>query len=183
MRQIAQAVNREPKKAKRSIGIVEWMAAFDRYALAADVTGQLPFGACLAHKNVCLRVAAKARVGGRARHLAVLYDELSRKAWSEAAYNGMDDFNLIVAAGRLDDDVLKLAEAEYDRRGSALRKVDEKPTWQKTNNNGNNNKSWSKPWSNEKPWSKDVSGKSEHNKQPWKSNAPKAEPDAKRARW
>ena len=66
-RQIAEAMNSAPEKVKRTMGIVEWIAAFDRYALAAEVTCQMRFASALAHKNVCLRIAANAKSKSRSQ--------------------------------------------------------------------------------------------------------------------
>ena len=56
------------------------MLAFDRYALAAQVTGQLSFQGAMKHKNVVTEVANSAGAEGRTRMLGVMYDELSRCA-------------------------------------------------------------------------------------------------------
>ena len=52
-----------------------------RYAVAAAVLKQMSFQSALAHKDVCLEVAATAGVNERQPLLAVFYDEECRQAF------------------------------------------------------------------------------------------------------
>ena len=40
LRKIADAMSSQPKKTKKQLSFVQWLAAFDRYAIASDATGQ-----------------------------------------------------------------------------------------------------------------------------------------------
>ena len=54
-----------------------WQQAWDRYALAAQVTGQMPFELAMTHKAIVLKIAENG-AGGRSRFVGVLYDEVAR---------------------------------------------------------------------------------------------------------
>ena len=58
-----------------------WQVAFDRYALAAQIAGQLTFKDAMLHKSVVLEVAANAWMEGRRPLLGVVYDEVARLAF------------------------------------------------------------------------------------------------------
>ena len=61
------------------LSLAWWLAAWERYSLAAVVTGQMPFAVAVGHKTVVLGVAAQASTKGRCTLLGVLYDELVRR--------------------------------------------------------------------------------------------------------
>ena len=68
------------QEAGKSLGLALWMQAFDRYALAAQVTGQLSFLGAMKHKGIVTEVANSAGAEGRTRMLGVMYDALARCA-------------------------------------------------------------------------------------------------------
>jgi len=52
--------------------------AWDRYAVAAAVLGQMSYAAAMSHKNLVHEVAVSAPAEGRKPLLGVLFDEVSR---------------------------------------------------------------------------------------------------------
>ena len=64
--------------AAKRLDLALWAQAFDRYALAVDMVGQMCFVDAIAHKNIVLEVSNLATSEGRTRLLGVLYDELAR---------------------------------------------------------------------------------------------------------
>ena len=68
-----------PKNGQR-LDILRWALAFDKYAIAADAAGQMPFASAYAHKEICLNVALNAEFGDKKRRaaLGVIYDEVAR---------------------------------------------------------------------------------------------------------
>ena len=55
-----------------------WTMAWDRYAVAAAVLGQMSYAAAMSHKNLVHEVAVSAPAEGRKPLLGVLFDEVSR---------------------------------------------------------------------------------------------------------
>ena len=52
--------------------------AFDRYAIAAQVTGQMTYKVAMLHKEVVLEVVANGMADSKRPLLGVLYDEVVR---------------------------------------------------------------------------------------------------------
>ena len=106
--QLAKAMSLPTKRKEKPLKFTEWCAAFDRYAIAACITGQLTFAAACSHKDVVLQVSA--RTHGKCNvaptRVAVLYDERARKAWAEKAAAGVADFDISVAAAKVDEELL-----------------------------------------------------------------------------
>ena len=59
---------------QKGFTIMQWQLAFDRYAIAAAACDQLKYTSAMAHKVVCMKVAARADAKGRSQWLAVIYD-------------------------------------------------------------------------------------------------------------
>ncbi len=55
-----------------------WILAWDRYALAAAATQQMPFEVAMRHKAKIVGMAANAVTEGKSTQLAVIYDDLVR---------------------------------------------------------------------------------------------------------
>ena len=100
--------------------ILAWAASFDRYALAGSILKQFTYGAAVARKNECLRIAFETHLengyGGtpRGRHLGVIYDRLCRITWAERSVAADVQFDLESAARTRDAVVLSDAKAFYD---------------------------------------------------------------------
>ena len=62
------------------LSLAWWLAAWEKYTLAAVATKQMEFAVAVEHKEVVLNVAAHASAKGRCTLLGVLYDELLRCA-------------------------------------------------------------------------------------------------------
>ena len=67
------------KRTKNTLPMLQWVAAYDSYAVAAAIAGQWNYAASFAHKAVCLQIANDAKTYGRHPAVAVVYDELVRK--------------------------------------------------------------------------------------------------------
>ena len=115
VQELARAMGAKPKE-KRSLNLLQWGLAFDKYAIAATATNQMTFAATVAHKDICLQVAARAHLKqGRRHFLGVLYDQVCRKEWSEIAY-ASSSFNVSDAATKSSDSLLQRAENLYDQQ-------------------------------------------------------------------
>ena len=57
-----------------------WLLAWDRYALAAAATEQMPYQLAMTHRNIIAGIAIDAIAEGKSTQVAVVYDELSRRA-------------------------------------------------------------------------------------------------------
>ena len=95
--------------------MTQWASAFDRMALAFEFTDQWKLHASMAHKDVCLAIAEKAHIGNRRQWLAIEYDRLARRQWSQAVFSQMPGFNVNVESLSVSATLLMQAEAEYDR--------------------------------------------------------------------
>ena len=80
------------KPKRRRLNVLQWFAAFEAYALAADFTKQWSFASAMAHKRIRSEVAARSEVSKRRHYLAIFYDQVARKKWSECAYALGDRF-------------------------------------------------------------------------------------------
>eukprot|EP00973_Karenia_brevis_P064743 8994338-Karenia_brevis.AAC.1 len=101
-------------KSDRRLELHWWLAAWDRYALAAHALGQMQFATAMEHKRVVLDVAALAGQESRRALLAVLYDEHVRKSWEEKTGPLGESFDLAKEASRMSDDILRWARADHD---------------------------------------------------------------------
>jgi len=133
--------------------ILQWVAAVDRYAIAATVAGELSFASASAHKDVVLeacllngpsghvfricllQVCATAKK--RKPFLGLIYDRLARKQWEQRASHNEDGFDVNVECRKLDTDILLEAQDEHDRQVS----------------DGHGGKNRDKEWSHNKDWS------------------------------
>ena len=70
-------------KRKTFMTVIQWRAAFDRYALAAHATGQLPLHLALAHADNVMRICDEGKAKGRPLFLGVIYDQLARRKWAD----------------------------------------------------------------------------------------------------
>ncbi len=100
--------SKKTPKSKKRLCMVRWTAAFHAYALAAEAAEvsyfywplhpafAFPFlplqvwtyTAAMAHMRNCLEIAAHAAAEDKRYSLAILYDELCRKEWSQKASRG-----------------------------------------------------------------------------------------------
>jgi hypothetical protein len=93
-----------------------WIAAYERYCLAAVATGCFDnLAPLMKHKDNVLRLAEECKAKNKSTALAMRYDETARKAWDERAYSGLDGFNQNHAAAKLDRELVSLAETNLER--------------------------------------------------------------------
>lgn len=72
------AIRVSSQGASKRLELAAWQCAWDRYSLAAHVTGQLTVSQAAEHKAVVLEIAFSAGTEGRRMLLGVLYDEVVR---------------------------------------------------------------------------------------------------------
>ena len=70
-----------------------WIADFQDFVLAAAAANMWSFVASYTHLRHCMRIACEARLEQRSWHLALLYDEIARKTWSEKTMRGKLNFS------------------------------------------------------------------------------------------
>ncbi len=110
----------------RRLEVAAWMAAWDRFALAATVIGFMSFDVAMMHKanvievlalvsvrvtccSACagVQIAANANAEGRRPLLGVLYDEVARKCWDDKSGKLGGTFNIRVEAGCVKEELLR----------------------------------------------------------------------------
>ena len=103
-------------KQGKSLDIVRWQAAFDKYALGVAAVAQLSYVSALAHKDVCKAVSLRAPLSDppRKAQLGVIYDEAARRLWSQRSASGEHGFDVNIVAMAFDPTILRQAEATYD---------------------------------------------------------------------
>lgn len=98
------------------MSIPVWLAAFNRFAIAADAVGMWSLASSLTHIDICLRLAEEARARKLPLGFGILYDELCRKQWAEAARAGVAGFSVDTACLGIDRDIVSRAEALQSQR-------------------------------------------------------------------
>ena len=96
---------------------------FCAYCFAIPVHWQVwKYTAAMAHFRNCMEVAAGAAAEKRRYTLAITYDELCRKHWSQKAARGDRDFDINTVSLVKDKDLLERARALFDAsaKGSHL---------------------------------------------------------------
>ena len=77
---------------KKTMDMGIWLASYQSFALAAHAAGMWNYTAAYMHMRNCMQIMVEARQESKSWKLAVLYDELVRKGWSEKAARGMSPF-------------------------------------------------------------------------------------------
>lgn len=97
-------------KAKRTLSFLSCLEALDGYIVAGAMLKQFDLASGLTHVAIIKQIAGKA-VDDRQRHgVAVIYDELVRKKWSEQAHMaGAGSFDINAAMQEIDDKVYQRA--------------------------------------------------------------------------
>ena len=88
--------------------------------VAAAFAGCYEHEALLEHKDNVLRLAEECRAKNKPTAVALVYDELARKAFDNKAHSDLSDFNQNREAKKLDRQVVKKAETmlEAQRKGN-----------------------------------------------------------------
>ena len=102
--------------AKKHMTILQWPIASDKYATAAHATSQLDLCAAQSHKDVFLQLAVGASARGRRARVALVYDELVRRKWSDRSLSGDARLDIAQVAGVVDEAAFRQAEADFDAR-------------------------------------------------------------------
>ena len=101
---------------KERLTILQWVAAYDRYAIASTVAGEWSFASAAAHKDVVLQVCAGSALKKRKPFLGLIYDKLARKQWERRASQNEEGFDVNEVCRKLDSDIMALAQDEHDRQ-------------------------------------------------------------------
>ena len=80
---LPEEARRAPKDKKEDenkgeLDLAAWLVAWDRYSLAAAMTGQLSFASAQLHKDVVVKLACRACRQKRSTLVGVMYDNLVR---------------------------------------------------------------------------------------------------------
>ena len=124
-----KAIGGKDNKEKKTLPVVQWMAAFERYAIAAVATEQLTLAQTIAHKNLVLKIGCKAKGSSRSFAVSIIYDTLVRKDWAARAYH--EDSTLVMSkvCGEFDTDILGQAEASFDEHRGKRQPKTKGNTW------------------------------------------------------
>ena len=83
---------RKEKKSPRRLTLVQRMASFERYALAAAAAHQWPLSSAWKHRDNCMRVTEQARQRGKSQHVGVMYDSMMRQKMADLSVRNAPDF-------------------------------------------------------------------------------------------
>ena len=165
---LAKALGVPAKRHKPHLTLLQWVAAYDRFAVASAAAGLWSYTDALKHKDNCLRLSEEAKDKGKSATVGLVYDELARKRWAEYAYSGVEGFALGKACLAVDRDLAAQAENELEKRNNRKEHWSEKGKgkhkgWSSKEHDdswkgkGKGNKGWNddKSWGNDKrrlPW-------------------------------
>ena len=76
----------------------------------------MDFCAAQSHKDVFLQLAVGASARGRRARVALIYDELVRRKWSDKSLSGDARLDIAQVAGVVDEAAFRQAEADFDAR-------------------------------------------------------------------
>ena len=114
---LAKALGVPTTKAKPRLTLLQWEAAYDRWAVAAAAAGLLSYAAALKHKDNCRRLTEEARGKGLKGAVGLVYDHLARRQWADYSYNEVDGFDLEAACSDVDKTLASQAEREVQTTG------------------------------------------------------------------
>eukprot|EP00973_Karenia_brevis_P027297 3763641-Karenia_brevis.AAC.1 len=103
------------KKKDLKLSLPFWMLAWDSYAIAAAILGQLTYSAAVKHKLVVAEIATEAVAEGRRPILGVIYDEIARKEWEEKSAQLGKKFDVNGACEAATEKLLRRARIQHDR--------------------------------------------------------------------
>jgi hypothetical protein len=120
-KKLSSALGVSKKPVKATMPVVQWVAAYDAYALAAAATEQWSYAAAYAHKATCLQIARESRAREIAGTVCVVYDELFRKRLAERTQKNAPNCYPDKDTHLVDEALLKKAVQTYNERGDALK--------------------------------------------------------------
>ena len=135
--------------AKKHMTILQWPIASDKYATAAHATSQLDLCAAQSHKDVFLQLAVGASARGRRARVALVYDELVRRKWSDRSLSGDARLDIAQVAGVVDEAAFRQAEADFDARVRQPKVQAHKSWWSDADKGTYRQKGWGK-WGNKR---------------------------------
>jgi hypothetical protein len=176
---LAKALGVQTKRAKPHLTLLQWCAAFDRYAVAAAVAGVWDYTCALKHKDNCLKLTEEARAKGTKGAVGMAYDVLARKQWAEYAYSAVDGFEVNASSLKLDAALVAQAENDAQQSGKGSGKGGKGSDGSGKGYQGKGH-DWnrSRDWSSRDSWG-DNDSAGEKRKLPWN----KGYSDQKRQRW
>ena len=123
--------------------MLQWLAAFDKYALAAQACNVWQYSSAMCYKDIVLQISLEASAEGRRHYLAIIYDGLARKEWSDRAYQGDTSFDINVASAELQPHLLRRAKNDYDQGNSKGKGKGKGNSWNNSDwGHNNSNKHW-----------------------------------------
>ena len=129
LRSIAKALGATDKPKPKHLTFLQWVAAYQRYALAAQVTGQMNYTSAMVHFENCLRVGEEAKAKGSLIALAACYDSVARREWADMAAKGVPGFDINKLACRHSEDLLRMAEREFASNAAAPKPAQRWERW------------------------------------------------------
>ena len=104
-----------PIRSNGKMSQFQWISAFDRYAMAAAVTGEWSFAGAMAHKDIVMQASFRAHVcllvclfvvfaqimydaptKGNRNFLGIVYDKMARSKWAQRAAANEPGFDVNV---------------------------------------------------------------------------------------
>jgi hypothetical protein len=166
---LSKALGVRVAKDKRHLTVVQWMAAYDRYSVAAAVAGCYQYDTLLKHKDNVMRLAEECRTKGKPTALALVYDELARRDCDNKQYSGLPGHEPNKALKKLDRELVERAETTLDAtRRNNYDKGSGKSSYDKGNGKGSQDKgSYAKGHDKGKGKGKGKSDDREKRKMPW----------------
>ena len=101
--EVAQARGSAP------LNFVGWLAAFEKYVLAADIVKMVPFKVSNAYKNIIIELAMTSPPDIDGHVLAVHYDSLLREEIETRSGQLGDQYDVCELFSKVDDDTYRRA--------------------------------------------------------------------------
>ena len=85
---------KKDRRPQKKLTLIQWVASFERYALAAATAGQWALSSAFRHKDNVMRVAKQARQRGKSQHVGVFYDSMLRQKMADLSIRNAPDFRV-----------------------------------------------------------------------------------------
>ena len=109
----------------------------------------MDFCAAQSHKDVFLQLAVGASARGRRARVALIYDELVRRKWSDRSLSGDARLDIAQVAGVVDEAAFREAETDFDARVRQPKVQAHKSWWNDADKGTYRQKGWGK-WGNKR---------------------------------
>ena len=106
---LARAITKQTQRPKTiRLTLPQWMAAFETYALACDVTGHSQYGTLKTHQCTCLRVIEQEKNKFPVA-IGIEYDRIVRQNWARKVELNVPDFDMKNEASIIQPELLAKA--------------------------------------------------------------------------